>query len=88
MPDRMKGHSLAESVQVQRRGLADRLMQLMGQRSQRQWGRELGVPQQNISRYMLKDSTPHLDFLIHLARREHVNLNWLILGEGRMLRSR
>ncbi len=58
----------------------------MGGRSQRGWAKELGVPQQNISRYLLGGASPHIDFLIHLGQREHVNLNWLVLGEGRMKR--
>ncbi len=77
---------LPETVRSQRRGIKVRLAQLMGGRSQRAWSRELGVPQQNISRYLLGDATPHLDFLVHLGRRERINLNWLVLGEGKMKR--
>lgn len=77
---------LPEVVRNQRRVIKARLGQLMGSRSQRTWSRELGVPQQNISRYLAGGASPHVDFLIHIGRRENVNLNWLVLGEGRMHR--
>lgn len=86
MPKQKREQRLPEVVRRQRAGMSTRLLQLMGQRSQRTWGRELGIPQQNISRYLLGECAPHMDFIVHLARRERVNLNWLVLGEGRMLR--
>lgn len=66
--------------------ISDRMWTVIGGRSQHQWGRELGVPQQNISRYLSGGTSPHADFLIHLARKEKINMNWLLLGEGRMRR--
>ena len=77
---------LPEIVRNKRRVIKERLVQLMGSRSQRGWAKELGVPQQNISRYLMGGASPHVDFLIHIGRRENVNLNWLVLGEGRMHR--
>ena len=65
--------------------VANRLEELKGDRSQQGWAKELGIPQQNISRF-LSGTTPHLSFLIHLARREGVSLNWLVLGEGKKFR--
>ena len=85
MPKKSRQPTLPKSVRSRRAGVRLRLQQLMGGRSQRGWSRELDVPQQNISRY-LQGTTPHLDFLIWLAKKERVNLNWLILGEGRMKR--
>ncbi len=66
--------------------ISDRLWQVRGSRSQNQWGEELRVPQQNISRYLAGGTAPHVDFLIHLAKTEKINMNWLLLGEGRMRR--
>lgn len=77
--------SLPKTVRDQRQQVQGRLEELKGSRSQRGWARELGIPQQNISRF-LSGTTPHLDFLIHLARRERVSLNWLVLGEGKRYR--
>lgn len=62
-----------------------RLWILKGKRSGNQWAKDLGIPQQNISRY-LDGSPPHVNFLVHIGRREKVNLNWLILGEGQVFR--
>ena len=86
MPTKARELHLPKAVRAQRRSVQKRLAQLKGSRSQRGWSRELGVPQQNLSRYLLGGATPHLDFLIHLGRRENVNLNWLVLGEGRMFK--
>jgi transcriptional regulator with XRE-family HTH domain len=77
---------LPSAVRIQRRAIRKRIAKVMGDRSQRGWSRELGVPQQNISRYLSGGCSPHVDFLIHLARREGINLNWLVLGEGRKYR--
>ena len=69
---------LPPGVRVKRRAIKNRLMQLMGSRSQHGWARELGVPQQNISRYLRGTASPHVAFLIHLGKTETVRLNWLV----------
>lgn len=77
------------SAQVERlkRKLPDRLAQVRGSRSQRQFARDLGVFQQNVNRYE-NGTTPHTDFLIQLALKENVSIDWLLLGKGKMRRSR
>jgi len=67
--------------------LPERLAEVRAGRSQRQFARELGVFQQNVNRYE-NGTTPHTDFLIKLAVEEGVSLDWLLLGRGRMRRSR
>ena len=71
------------SVQRVKRKLAERISQVRGNRSQRQFARDLGVFQQNVNRYE-NGTTPHTDFLITLAVKEQVSLDWLLLGKGRM----
>ena len=61
--------------------LPDRLAQVRGDRSQRQFARDLGVFQQNVNRYE-NGTTPHTDFLITLATKESVSLDWLLLGKA------
>ncbi len=68
-----------------KRKLPDRLAQVRADRSQRQFARDLGVFQQNVNRYE-NGTTPHTDFLITLATKESVSLDWLLLGRGRMRR--
>ena len=58
-----------------------RLEQIRGERSQRSFARELGVFQQNVNRYE-NGTTPHADFLITLAVKENVSLDWLLMGKG------
>ncbi|MEE8580767.1 MAG: helix-turn-helix domain-containing protein [Myxococcota bacterium] len=70
-----------------KRQLPERIAQVRGSRSQRQFARDLGVFQQNVNRYE-NGTTPHADFLITLATKESVSLDWLLLGKGRMRRSR
>lgn len=67
--------------------LPDRLAEVRGDRSQRQFARDLGVFQQNVNRYE-NGTTPHTDFLITLSNKENISLDWLLLGKGRMRRSR
>jgi transcriptional regulator with XRE-family HTH domain len=67
--------------------LPERLAQIRGERSQRQFARDVGVFQQNVNRYE-NGTTPHTDFLIQLALKEQISLDWLLLGKGRMRRSR
>lgn len=63
--------------------LPDRISEVRGNRSQRQFARDLGVFQQNVNRYE-NGTTPHTDFLITLAVKEDISLDWLLLGKGRM----
>lgn len=66
-------------------GLAERIAQARGNRSQRQFARDLGVFQQNVNRYE-SGTTPHANFLLTLALKEGVSLDWLLLGTGNMRR--
>jgi transcriptional regulator with XRE-family HTH domain len=75
------------AVSKLKRKLPERLAQVRGTRSQRQFARDLGVFQQNVNRYE-SGTTPHTDFLITLATREGVSIDWLLLGKGKMKRSR
>lgn len=75
------------AVERLKRKLPERLAQIRGDRSQRQFARDLGVFQQNVNRYE-SGTTPHTDFLITLSLKENVSLDWLLLGRGRMKRTR
>ena len=70
-----------------KRKLPERLSQVRGDRSQRKFARDLGVFQQNVNRYE-SGTTPHTDFLITLALKEQVSIDWLLLGKGKMKRNR
>jgi transcriptional regulator with XRE-family HTH domain len=80
---------MPSSTQINRmkRKIPQRLAELRGERSQRQFARDLGVFQQNVNRYE-NGTTPHTDFLITLAMKESISLDWLLLGKGKMKRSR
>ncbi len=71
------------SVERLKRKLADRIAEVRGDRSQRQFARDLGVFQQNVNRYE-SGTTPHTDFLLTLAVKENISMDWLLLGKGRM----
>ena len=75
------------SVDRFKKKLPQRLAQVRGERSQRQFARDIGVFQQNVNRYE-SGTTPHADFLIQLALREGISIDWLLLGRGRMRRPR
>lgn len=74
---------MSAKVKSEKKKLAERLAQVRGDRSQRQFARDLGVFQQNVNRYE-SGTTPHTDFLITLALKEEVSLDWLLLGKGKM----
>ena len=80
---------MPSTTQIHRmkRKIAERLAELRGERSQRQFARDLGVFQQNVNRYE-NGTTPHTDFLLTLATKENVSLDWLLLGKGKMKRNR
>jgi len=73
------------SVDRVKRKLSERIAEIRGERSQRQFARDLGVFQQNVNRYE-SGTTPHTDFLITLAIKENVSMDWLLLGRGKMRR--
>lgn len=63
--------------------LPDRIAEVRGDRSQRQFARDLGVFQQNVNRYE-SGTTPHADFFLTVALTENISLDWLLLGRGNM----
>ena len=66
-------------------GVRARLKVLRGSRSQRAFAKQIGVFQQNLSRYEQPHGpAPHVAFLVAVAESERINLNWLILGKGAM----
>ena len=75
------------AVERQKRKLPERLSRVRDGRSQRQFARDLGVFQQNVNRYE-SGTTPHTDFLITLALKESISIDWLLLGKGNMKRNR
>ncbi len=75
------------AVERLKKQLPKRLAEVRGDRSQRQFARDLGVFQQNVNRYE-SGTTPHTDFLVTLALKEHVSLDWLLLGKGKPHRGR
>ena len=75
------------AVAREKKKLPGRIAQVRGDRSQRQFARDLGVFQQNVNRYE-SGTTPHTDFLVTLALKEKISIDWLLLGKGRMKRNR
>lgn len=75
------------AVERLKRKLPERLGTVRGDRSQRRFAQDLGVFQQNINRYE-SGTTPHADFLITLALKESISIDWFLLGKGKMRRSR
>ena len=71
------------AVERQRQKLPGRLARVRGARSQRQFARNLGVFPQSVSRYE-SGRTPSANFLIALALKERVSIDWLLLGKGTM----
>ena len=72
------------SIRMAKRNFPARLARLRGDRSQRRFARDLGVFQQNINRYELGQSVPDFAFLVTVAMRENVRLDWLVFGRGSM----
>lgn len=77
----------SSAVDRAKKKLSERLSEVRGERSQRQFARDLGVFQQNVNRYE-SGTTPHTDFLITLALKEGISLDWLLLGKGKMKRGK
>lgn len=65
-----------------KKGIPARIARIRGKRSQRSFARDLGVFQQNVNRYE-HGTSPHVDFLLTIALRENVSLDWLLCGRGR-----
>ena len=79
--------ALRSDLKRMKRDLPKRIAQVRGPRSQRQFALDLGVFQQNVNRYEA-GTTPAVDFLITLALKEGISLDWLLLGKGPMRRGR
>ncbi len=70
-----------------KRDLPKRVAAVRGTRSQRRFALDLGVHQQYVNRYEA-GTTIHVDFLITVALKEGISIDWLLLGKGRMRRGR
>ena len=60
-----------------------RLTKLQGNRSQRQFARDVGIHQQNLNSYLRDERHPGVMQLVKIARAHRLSLNWLVLGRGR-----
>lgn len=58
-----------------------RLRELRARRSQRQFGRDLGINQQTMNR-LENGSIPTAQHLTQMLLAERINLNWLLAGIG------
>lgn len=65
------------------REVGERIAEVRGERSQREWSKETGIPQQSISYWEQGRGVPSAETLVRIARHEGVSLNWLFLGTGR-----
>jgi len=77
-PDRPRGHAKLK------RGIPGRIARIRGKRSQRAFARELGVFQQNVNRYE-NGTTPAAEFMITLALKEGVSIDWLLWNQKSQL---
>jgi len=59
-----------------------RLQELKGSRTIADMARDLGVNHPRLSRYFRGESVPSSEMLILLSKKENVNLQWLLTGEG------
>ncbi len=74
---------LRRSIERKKKKIAGRIAMVRGDRSQREFARQLGIFQQNVSRYEL-GLIPHCDFLMVVAMKEKVSIDWLLTGKGEM----
>jgi hypothetical protein len=75
--------------ETERRGIAERLRDFVRDRypTINRMSRELGLPHNTASGWLRSNpSVPKPEWLIRLARKQNLNLNWLLLGEGPPLR--
>lgn len=63
------------------RRIAKRIKEVRGDRSQRQFAKQIGVKPQNISRYEM-GLLPHIAFLFVIHAMEGISANWLLFGKG------
>lgn len=64
--------------------LGNRIRIIRGKTNQIHFSAEMGIPQTNLSRYERDVSVPDLGFLIRLADKFDVSLEWLVAGRGPM----
>lgn len=61
--------------------LARRLREVRGESTQVDFGKALGVLQNEVSRYEIGRVHPPLEYLVAVAKYGSVTLDWLILGQ-------
>lgn len=63
-------------------GLAARIRQAMGERSQREFARLIGIGHATLNQYLMGSTEPSWSTLIAIAREGDVPIFWLMTGEG------
>lgn len=66
--------------------IARRIEEVRGDRSQREFAKDLGISHQLIANYEAGKHLPSFEVIQILTAKERVNLNWLATGEGTMRR--
>ena len=66
--------------QVDWSGVAQRLRDVRGAATQVEFGRALGIVQNEVSRYETGRVRPPLDYLVAVTKYRKVSLDWLVLG--------
>ena len=62
-------------------GITDRLIQIKGRKSQREFAFSLNMSPSTLNEY-IKGRTPSLELVARICRRFNVNANWLLTGIG------
>ena len=62
-----------------------RLKQILNEKSDQKLGDYLGIPKSTISNWRHRDSVPY-SICVQVAQEKNVSLDWLLTGEGTMLK--
>jgi hypothetical protein len=62
-----------------------RLKQILNEKSDQKLGDYLGIPKSTISNWRQRDSVPY-SICVQVAQEKNVSLDWLLTGEGTMLK--
>ena len=68
----------AEDIQTCKDAFAERLEELTGEKSSRQWSKENGIPNATVATWRLKQSLPKIEYFIAMAKHFGVSIDYLV----------
>ena len=75
-----------ETVALLSKGIGSRITQIRATRTQQVFAESIGISKTSLIRYEKEERIPDAEIMAHICKQYHVDLNWLVTGQGKQYR--